>query len=105
MSPSLSKQIKKLVESLEGLKSSFDKKKHKTIEECTKKKHLENFDVVELIAWLSKNEVDLKKINKKHKRDFIELVWETLEEEYESESESDESSSDESSSDDSSDDE
>ena len=103
MSPSLSKQIKKLVESLEDLKSSFDKKKHKTIEECTKKKHLENFDVVELIAWLSKNEVDLKKINKKHKRDFIELVWETLEEEFESESE--ESSSDESSSDDSSDDE
>ena len=103
MSPTLSKQIKKLVESLEDLKSSFDKKKHKTIEECTKKKHLENFDVVELIAWLSKNEVDLKKINKKHKRDFIELVWETLEEEFESESE--ESSSDESSSDDSSDDE
>jgi hypothetical protein len=74
MSSKVSKQIKKLQEKLTALKVGLDKKKHATVEECTKKRHLENFNVMELIAWLVKNKVSLKKINKRHKRDYIDLA-------------------------------
>jgi hypothetical protein len=87
MSSSVSKQIKKLQEKLAELKVGLDKKK--TVEECTKKRHLENFSVVELIAWLTHNKISFKKLLKKHKRDFIELVWETLEEDFETGSDTD----------------
>lgn len=99
MSSKVSKQIKKLQEKLAELKVGLDKKK--TVEECTKKKHLENFSVVELMAWLTENKISFKKLLKKHKRDFIDLAWETLEEHFESESdtESDSDSETESESD------
>jgi hypothetical protein len=103
MSPNLSKQIKKLQLSLDNLKTSFDRKKRKTIEECTKKKHLELFDVDELIAWLIENQVDLKKINKKYKQNVMDLVLETIEEEYETESSSEDETSDDSDDEDSED--
>ncbi len=93
MSSKVSKQIKKLQEKLAALKVGLDKKKHATVEECTKKRHLENFNVMELIAWLVKNKVSLKKINKRHKRDYIDLAWETLEEDFETESDTDTDSS------------
>ena len=68
------------------------KDKPETIEKCTKKSDLEKFTVKELKEWVKSNGVDTKKLTKKHKEDFVKLVWKKLKE-------TEASSSDESSSD------
>jgi hypothetical protein len=71
------------------------KDKPESIEKCKKKADLEKFTVSELKEWAKNNGVDLKKLAKKHKEDYVKLVWKKLKE---TESSSEESSSSSSSS-------
>ena len=71
------------------------KDKPESIEKCKKKAELEKFTVSELKEWAKNNGVDLKKLAKKHKEDYVKLVWKKLKE---TESSSEESSSSSSSS-------
>jgi hypothetical protein len=73
------------------------KDKPESIESCKKKAELEKFTVAELKEWVKKNGVDVKKLAKKHKEDYVKLVWKNLKSSA-NESSSDESSSDSSSS-------
>jgi len=107
MSASINKKIDQIENQLSKLKllvntqkkqekkkpSEPKKKKDKpeSIESCKKKSELEKFTVKELKDWIKENGIDTKKLSKKHKEDFIKLVWKKL-------NESAESSSDESSS-------
>lgn len=68
------------------------KDKPESIEKCKKKADLEKFTVAELKEWAKNNGVDLKKLAKKHKEDYVKLVWKKLK------SSAEESSSEESSS-------
>ena len=95
MAPSLAKQISSIQKSLDSLKLVISKHKTpKKIEDCTSKKQLSAFTVKQLTEWLEKNNVCLKKCDKKYKKDLIKLIWKNIED--------DSSSSDESSSSDSS---
>jgi hypothetical protein len=60
-------------------------KKPKKIEECTKREQLNKyFTVAELKEWLKKKKINVKKVNEKHKNDFVKIVWENISDEYES---------------------
>ena len=84
-----------------GKSKSVSQRKRKdkpdSIESCKKKAELEKFTVAELKDWVKKNGVDVKKLAKKHKEDYVKLVWKKLKE-ITSDSSSDESSSSSSSS-------
>ena len=100
----LEKQIKELkVEiSKETKKKSMTvektiEKKPKKIEECTKREQLNKyFTVAELKEWLKKKKINVKKVNEKHKNDFVKIVWENISDEYESDYSDESSDSDDS---------
>ena len=100
----LEKQIKELkVEiSKETEKKSMTvektiEKKPKKIEECTKREQLNKyFTVAELKEWLKKKKINVKKVNEKHKNDFVKIVWENISDEYESDYSDESSDSDDS---------
>jgi hypothetical protein len=96
--PSNSKKLDEILELL----SSMELKEPKKINECTSKKQLYKFTVSELVQWLKKNRVSIKNTTNKHKKDWVNKVWEYLDDdsEEESSSDSDSSDSDDSSSDD-----
>jgi len=71
--------------------------KPKKISDCTTKEELKYFTVKELTEYIKKNKINVKKINEKHKKDFIKIVWEYLD--TDSEYDSDSSTSDYSESD------
>jgi hypothetical protein len=92
MAPSVSNQISSIQKSLDSLKLVISKHKTpKKIEDCTSKKQLSAFTVKQLTEWLERNNVSLKKTDKKYKKDLIKLIWKNIEEESSS---SDDSSSD-----------
>ena len=51
----------------------------KKIDDCTNKKQLKLFTIKELTHWLKKHNVHVKKIQKKHKKDFINIIWNNIE--------------------------
>jgi hypothetical protein len=99
----LEKQIKELkVEISKETEKKSEKtteKKPKKIEECTTPEQLNKyFTVAELKEWLKKKKINVKKVNEKHKNDFVKIVWENISDEYESDysDESEDESGDES---------
>ena len=56
------------------------KGKPESIESCKKKSDLEKFTITELKDWIKANGIDTKKLEKKHKEDFVKLVWKNLKE-------------------------
>ena len=81
MSKSFSKQIEAIQKSLDSLKLKINKsckKSPKKIGECTKKDQLNKFTIKELIEWLKKNKISIKKVSKKIKKKFVNIVWEHL---------------------------
>ena len=72
---------------------SKPKNKPESIEKCKKKTDLEKFTVAELKKWAKNNNVDLKKLSNKHKKDYVKLVWKSLGKLKESENISSEESS------------
>ena len=100
----LEKQIKELkVEiSKETEKKSMTvekttEKKPKKIEDCTKREQLNKyFTIAELKEWLKKKKINVKKVNEKHKNDFVKIVWENISDEYESDYSDESSDSDDS---------
>jgi len=101
MVSSINKELKKLQKRLDELKIKANKPK--TIDDCTSKKQLKQFTVKQLTDWLKKNNVDTEKSTKKYKDELIKIIWNSLEDDFESEyssdSDSDSSDSDSDSSD------
>ena len=87
MGKSVEKQVIKLLEN--AIKQLSVKKGPSEIDECTDKKQLAKFTVGELTEWLSENDISIKKIKQKNKKNIIELVWDNLESESENDSDSD----------------
>ena len=85
-SSTIASKIAKLEKELNELKVSLKKnvKKPKYIDECETKEQLELFTLDELKNWLKKNEINIKKVTEKHKSDFVEIVWENISDEYDS---------------------
>ena len=83
---SFASKIAKLEKELNELKVSLKKnvKKPKYIDDCETKEQLELFTIDELKNWLKKNEINIKKVTEKHKSDFVEIVWENISDEYDS---------------------
>jgi hypothetical protein len=78
MGKSIEKQVVELLQkALKKLNLKEDTPRD--IGECTKKKQLEKFSVAQLSDWLKENEISLKKIKKKNKKNIIEIVWENIE--------------------------
>ena len=76
-SSSFIKKIEELQKSIEEIRvSSF--KKSKKINNCTRKSELKNYTMDELVKWLEKNGVSIKKTLEKNKKNFIDLVWDNL---------------------------
>ena len=95
VSSAIASKIAKIEKDLNELKISLggDKKKilkPKYIDDCESKEQLEMFSLTELKDWLKKNEINVKKITEKHKSDFVEIVWENISSEYESDYSSEE---------------
>ena len=88
----IEKQIKELKLSIKAPTKSLK------IDSCTTKKQLEKFKADELKDWLLKHKVDIKKVSKKVKATWINLVWKHIKEDS-SDSDSDSSDSDSDSSD------
>ena len=91
MAPSVKQQLASIQKSIDALKISTAEKKSrpKKISDCTSKDQLKKFTVKELTAWIKKHDISVKKINEKHKKDFIKLIWDYLDvdSEYDSDSE------------------
>ena len=66
------------------------KKTPTKIEDCTCIEQLnKHFTVTDLKEWLKKHKINVKKVNDKHKDDFVKIVWENISDDYESEDYSD----------------
>ena len=89
----ISKEVSKETEK----KPKETEKKPKKIEECTKREQLNKyFTIAELKEWLKKKKINVKKVNEKHKNDFVKIVWENISDEYESDYSDESSDSDDS---------
>ena len=93
----LEKQLKALKVSTKIAKKNEKKPEKKSnkkgkISEVNKKEDLKKFTVVELKEFIKKNKIVTKKTDKLHKEDWINLIWNNIK----SESESDDSTEDES---------
>jgi len=97
MGKSVEKQVIELIE--KALKKLNVKKGPSEIEECTNKKQLSKFTVNELTKWLKENDISVKKIKQKNKKNIVKLVWEHLESDSETDSGSESDSSSDSESD------
>jgi hypothetical protein len=101
---SLEKKLAKLElkSAKEKTKSSSGKKKASSIGKCKKKCDLSKFTKKEMLEWIEKKDIALKKASATLKDDLIKLVWKHLNSESsdeESDSDSDSDSSDDSDSD------
>ena len=91
----LEKQLKALKVSTKIAKTNEKKPEKKNkgkISEVNKKEDLKKFTVVELKEFIKKNKIVTKKTDKLHKEDWINLIWNNIK----NESESDDSTEDES---------
>ena len=93
----ISKETEKKPMTVEKTTEKTTEKKPKKIEECTKREQLNKyFTVAELKEWLKKKKINVKKVNEKHKNDFVKIVWENISDEYESDYSDESSDSDDS---------
>ena len=85
-SSSIFSKIAKLEKELNELKLKVKPSvnKPKKIEDCESRDQLELFTLTELKDFLKKKEINVRRINEKHKSDFVEIVWENISDEYES---------------------
>ena len=84
-------RLEKLEKQIKSLKVELTKesgnKKPKKIEDCKSRDQLKKyFTVSELKEWLKTNKINVKKVTEKHKDDFVNIVWENISNEYETES-------------------
>jgi len=89
MSSTIYARISKLEKELESLKVELKEssvKKPKKIDDYETKEQLKKFSVTELKEWLKKKKINVKKVSEKHKDDFVNIVWENISNEYETES-------------------
>jgi hypothetical protein len=70
--------------------------KPKKIDLCEKKEQVKKFTVPELKEWLKKHKIEVKNIAEKHKDDWVNIVWKTLKQMDESDTEDEDSSDSES---------
>ena len=88
------------VEILPKIKSMMTKQANKKrdkslsyIDKSTKRSDLEKFSLHELVEWTKENDVDIKKIKNKYKKELTKVIWDTfLNTEWDSGSDSDSSS-------------
>ncbi len=97
----LEKQLKALKVSTKKVNKKNEKKPEKKgkISNVSKKAELKKFTVVELKEFIKKNKFVTKKTDKLHKADWIDLIWNNIKNE--SDSDSTEESTDDSSAEDS----
>jgi hypothetical protein len=100
---SIAKKIASIQKSLDALKIISEKKnkKPKKIDDCKTKKELHAFTMKELTSWLKKNTEHPEKIEKKHKKYIVDIVWEYFDSDIEFDTSGSESSSESESSSDS----
>ena len=80
------RDIERIEKQHKNLKTSLKKKttkkvkkdERKLIYDCKNKKELENYTVVELKEFIEENKIDTKKLSKKTKKEYIELIWKNL---------------------------
>ena len=89
MSATLLNRLAELEKEIKAIKKEISKesakepvkeksKKPKSIDDCKTKEEINKFKVVEIKAWITENDIDVKNLDEKYKEELIKIVWKNL---------------------------